>query len=83
MKVLVVKGLVTHSDKDYTVGESFTCNKDDAKHLIDAGFVVEDGDKKTTSSTTTKKGDDKTNKKLKALQNEAELLDIETDGKSY
>ena len=78
MKVKVVKGLVNHSDKDYVVGKSFTCSKVDAKHLIDAGFVVEVEEKKTTSNRK-----NKADKKLEALQNEAELLDIATDGKSY
>jgi len=87
MKVKVVRGLVTHSDKDYVVGKSFTCSKSDAKHLIDAGFVVEVEEKKTTSNRKNKKeeskDDDRADKKLEALQNEAELLDIATDGKSY
>jgi len=84
MRVKVIKGLVTHNNKEYAVGKSFTCSKADGKHLSDAGFVKEITDKKSTSNKkdktpleTMKEGE------LYELQAVAQELNISIEGKSY
>ena len=84
MRVTVIKGLVTHNNKDYVVGESFTCNKDDGNNLIGAEFVEEE---KKTSDDTAKKDKTQTDimneGQLAELQAADKELEIDVEDKSY